>query len=491
MKKENRRVNIAHLRIRVLFFYILIMFIIVNVLTSIIVSSAGSIMSQEVSSLIAANSRQIELNINNYLQNIESTATLMFSDEAYYKYTPDAEGLDEYRRIKAEEKIAERIVDLGLMQNFTDFSIVYDTGNRVGWTSNRTAGLFDSKTLYRELGKCITNARTLDGWTYGLGGTTDRIYYVKRLNPKAILMASFYSRELSSVFEYPEELTGMTISLVNEDDTVLYSSDPDTISGKLNPTVAAILAGSESNEYIANANVCENGWRVVCQIPTSVILSEVNMLRFNSFIIASILFALSMLIGILIINVFMHPVDKAVADLQDEAELDALSGLYNKNSFRSSVVKFLTDNGENESQIFIMIDMDNFKSINDSLGHIYGDKVITRMGGLLNSNFRGEYTIGRLGGDEFAMYASSGDLNREKAIARINSDMDKLFTAFDSEFAIERNQLNVSLSVGIAVINKERRFDNLYSAADDALYESKRGGKNRFTISGTEEVADI
>ena len=128
-----------------------------------------------------------------------------------------------------------------------------------------------------------------------------------------------------------------------------------------------------------------------------------------------------------------------------------------------------------------MIDMDNFKNINDTKGHAYGDEVIQRMGHILNDNFGETYTIGRLGGDEFAMYLGV-ECSRESALEECLLDMKKLFFAFDKEFAAEMRELSISLSVGVTVQDDERRFKNLYANADTALYTSKNSGKNKYTI---------
>ena len=76
---------------------------------------------------------------------------MLFADEQYYKYDPVTKEYEQYIKIKREEKIADRIVDLGLMQNFTDFAVIYSNGNRVGWTSNTTAALYDSEELYIDI----------------------------------------------------------------------------------------------------------------------------------------------------------------------------------------------------------------------------------------------------------------------------------------------------------------------------------------------------
>lgn len=117
MKLSNKdtKNNIQALQFRILFFYIAIIFIALVCVTTVVLNRAGSLLTNKVSSLVAANARQIELNIDHYMQNVEATATLLFSDEAYYKYDPSTTKFDDYQQIKAEEEIADRIVDLGLM----------------------------------------------------------------------------------------------------------------------------------------------------------------------------------------------------------------------------------------------------------------------------------------------------------------------------------------------------------------------------------------
>ena len=485
--KRKDKANIRSLQIRMLIVYVIVLFLGIHMITSMIIDISNDILFKKVSSLAAANCQQIELNINNYLNNVEAITTLLFADEKYYKYDPTSGTYDEYTKIKNEKEIADRIVDLGLMQNFTDFAVVYSNGNRVGWTSNTTAGLFDAEDLYKTLSNAVTDSRTEDGWTFLVGGVTDRIYYVKRLNKNAVLMASFYSRELETAFKYPAELEGMVINLVNEDNVVLYSSEADNIGVQLDDEIAQIISGQDSSDYIVNVNKCENDWRVVCAIPTATILREENLLKYRAIMYSLIVAIVMIVVGLVIFTRLFKPVDSAVEELKEEAVMDKLSGLYNKQSFNSEVHKHLSGTAFETTRAFIMIDVDNFKQINDTLGHAYGDEFIVRMGKLLSSQFTSEYIIGRVGGDEFAIYTEDGDKDVTTERDKIIEEVNKLFNAFDIEFSKEKNEVNVSLSIGIAVLSNERRFESLYKAADEALYISKKSGKNRYTIYDKKE----
>ena len=490
MKRQRDKVDIHSLQIRMLIVYAVVLFIAIHTIANVIINISNETLSNKMSSLVAANCHQIELNINNYFNNVESITTLLFADEKYYKYDPVSSTLDDYTKIKNEEAIADRIVDLGLMQNFTDFAVIYSNGNRVGWTSNTTAGIYDSDELYKVLSNAITDLRTEDGWAFGIGDVTDRIYYVKRLNKNAILTASFYSRELDTAFQYPKELEGMVINLVDENNRILYSSEAENIAETLEKEIADTISGQISDNYIANVNNCENGWSVVCAIPSEVILKEANSLKNKAIMYSFFVSGIMFILGLIFFTRLFKPVDSAVEELKEEAVIDKLSGLYNKQSFNNEVCKLLSGASIEIPRAFIMIDVDNFKQINDNLGHAYGDEFIIRMGHLLSEHFDSRYVVGRIGGDEFAIYYENENMTTSEETDSVVNHVSELFKKFDIEFVTEKEKVNVSLSVGIAVLANERRFDNLYKAADEALYTSKKTGKNRYTIYEKKEVND-
>lgn len=483
--REGAKANFQKMQIAILAVYIAIVFVMLIAITSLILDASTSIMSNRVGLLVKANSSQLQMNINNYLENAETTATLLFSDEEFYEYSPENSDLDEYSRIKLQERLENRIIDLALMENFTDFVVLYPNGERVGLTSNTTAALYNGQDMYKSFAACINDENKEDGWAFGVEGLIDRLYYVKRLNPDAILLTSFYTRELSTVFEYPKELSGMEICLIDDNDMVLYSSNAELI-GQIHDQRGLVNDSSHDSSLEGGCfvyiNRCTNGYRVVCTIDKSVVFESSDRLRNYAILLAVVLGIVFTIGGLLVIIRLTKPVDESVTNLETEILKDRLSDLFNKAGFHEVVSKKLAGITFGEAQCFIMIDMDNFKLINDTLGHAYGDLVITRMGHLLGDNYGRQYIVGRLGGDEFAMYFGFKDEDRETALASIIKDVEKMFKAFDIEFAEEKKSIPISLSIGITVQNDERRFDNLYENADKALYQSKHSGKNRYTV---------
>lgn len=475
------------LQMEILFLFVGVILGVSFFLAIVILGRSSMTIREKVSSLIAANSRQLELNINSYLDKVETTAALLFSDEAYYLYDPTDETLDEYGKIKSEENIVDRIVDLGLMENFADFGIVYVNDHTVGWISNTTAAMFADGGMYEEFSGYITNQKTNDGWIFGVHGNFDRMYYVKRLNLNAVLVASLYNKELDSVFEYPEELDRMTVRLVSGENIILFSSQRDEIGSMLSGDIAGLIGDGDNvsvmgREYLVNTNVCGNGWRVVCAIPTGVILEENNELRNFTILFTIGIVIIFITLGLLMIRRLTRPVDGMFSNLEEKAALDQLSGLLNKAAFQERVTEQMRKVAGSWVFGFVMLDMDNFKKINDTRGHAYGDQVIARTAHLLWQLFGGRYTLGRVGGDEFAIYAEFMETKKDLAQRRIQLDMMLLQDVFAEEFQEECKKYNTSLSIGAAVSEEgESSFEKLYRNADEALYVSKRNGKNQFT----------
>lgn len=169
-------------------------------------------------------------------------------------------------------------------------------------------------------------------------------------------------------------------------------------------------------------------------------------------------------------NAILHKVLNEYTDeIKIEAQKDDLTGLWDRKYTESAVNEYLErDSG---SGVMYMLDMDNFKQINDTYGHIKGDEVLVRFADILKSNFRESDIICRIGGDEFIVFSKGkpGDLNPKAAADRIIGILtdDELLKSY-----------GFSVSVGIAVApNDGISFAELYNNSDKALYYVKQNGK--------------
>ncbi len=167
----------------------------------------------------------------------------------------------------------------------------------------------------------------------------------------------------------------------------------------------------------------------------------------------------------------------AHAQIHHMAHHDALTGLPNRTLFNERLRQALMRGSENAKlTAALCLDLDNFKNINDSLGHAFGDKLLRALGKRLRRELREHDTLARLGGDEFAVVLT-GLEGREAAC----NTAQRLINAICPPFQIEGHQFSVGVSIGIAIAPDDNdQAEQLLGYADMALYEAKRNGRNRY-----------
>ncbi|CAI3800728.1 hypothetical protein DBADOPDK_02615 [Pseudomonas sp. MM223] len=173
----------------------------------------------------------------------------------------------------------------------------------------------------------------------------------------------------------------------------------------------------------------------------------------------------------------------AHAQIHHMAHHDALTGLPNRTLFNERLRQALVRGDDNAKlTAALCLDLDNFKNINDSLGHAFGDKLLRELGKRLRRELREHDTLARLGGDEFAVVLTGLD-GREAAC----NTAQRLINAICPPFQIEGHQFTVGVSIGVAIAPDDNdQAEQLLGYADMALYEAKRNGRNRFECFNVE-----
>lgn len=180
----------------------------------------------------------------------------------------------------------------------------------------------------------------------------------------------------------------------------------------------------------------------------------------------------------------LHDIDqkkRRALRLQERAERDFLTGLYNKGTFQRQMQEVLhKDQEAGIRDALVVLDVDDFKQINDQLGHYRGDLFLSRFGKTLHQLIQKDNIAGRIGGDEFAVLLRHVETRREA-----ERQAGKMMGAL-SQLAQHHSQIRISCSLGIALSGgAEESFAELYVRADQALYQAKRSGKCCCVIAGS------
>jgi diguanylate cyclase (GGDEF)-like protein len=132
-----------------------------------------------------------------------------------------------------------------------------------------------------------------------------------------------------------------------------------------------------------------------------------------------------------------------------------------------------------KNSVLVLMDLDHFKSVNDTYGHIVGDRVLVSLASLLRRRLRQTDTIGRYGGEEFGILID--DLKKDEAVRLINRLLDE-FSAIEHQTA-DNKTFQVTFSAGIAVLKRRMTLPQWIEAADKALYAAKAAGRKRVTAA--------
>ena len=148
----------------------------------------------------------------------------------------------------------------------------------------------------------------------------------------------------------------------------------------------------------------------------------------------------------------------------------------NKQTFAYETKKFLGENDSKGSGI-IFLDMDNFKMINDTMGHAMGDKVIVDTARKIQVIFANFDYVARFGGDEFCVFVK--DIPKETLLDKLKWAVEKLYAEYNSDTGI----VTISASIGVAYCkNSGVPYEELLNKADKAVYEAKEKGRNCYVV---------
>ncbi len=170
-----------------------------------------------------------------------------------------------------------------------------------------------------------------------------------------------------------------------------------------------------------------------------------------------------------------------LARTQKEATTDPLTALKNRRAFESATKELMSQLGSEEltDLCLLMVDIDHFKRVNDTYGHLVGDKVIISAARLLSANVNDKDVAARFGGEEFAvLLPGTSVINGVKIAEVLRSGVERMrIKKMDTGEPLSK----VTISIGVTAMKKGDDIPSLIDRADKALYASKTQGRNRVT----------
>lgn len=247
---------------------------------------------------------------------------------------------------------------------------------------------------------------------------------------------------------------------------------------KVYSTTNVDMNGERRSIYISP--IADDTWMLVTGIKTESIENKGMALWKKNNKYQSIMYAIlaGMLITIITVAILtILSTRESKKELEDKADTDLLTGISNKIAAERRIREYIEQNPDSQA-VMIIMDIDNFKKINDTRGHAFGDEVIKQVGHQLKAMFRISDVVGRMGGDEFVILLKN--VKDRSAIERECKILEDCFHHFEVG---EYVKYSVTASLGAAIFPENAQsYEKLYKAADTALYIAKRRGKNQLAF---------
>lgn len=240
------------------------------------------------------------------------------------------------------------------------------------------------------------------------------------------------------------------------------------------------FAHNDIDYVLVQTPLKHNDWIFFCMVPTDAFASDytaITQLRNIQMLIIISVVCLSALALITTLLRERRRLRRENSLLSERARTDSMTGLFNQASTRSMINTALSERGEDEA-LLLLLDLDNFKAINDTHGHPIGDRAILILSDLLKKTFSSAQIIGRTGGDEFMIYL--GHAASREAIAKLLIDLQAEMLRSMGDAGDLPSSFSLRCSIGAAYAREGDDFISLYRRADTALYYVKRHGKDGY-----------
>lgn len=330
-------------------------------------------------------------------------------------------------------------------------------------------------------GRTMADDKVIDVTVYFLSAVESRYILAKNNMNKYRQYLSIYH---DYIFDYDVEFDVFTVYVYHGSQTITISKGP--LSAFHDRLLPLLESENERNDLeVLCMNIRKASGQFSCNATLPIDNEFKKLRRFR--VTSSTLYKENR-------NVIVAGILKQTDDLEAEEipyyatkeALDPATSLLNKRATYEYTLALLEKNKE-QPHYLIILDIDNFKSINDNYGHLFGDEVLVKIATVINSVLNGRAIVGRFGGDEFCIFTTN--IKDETELRVILTTIRKeLYYAYD----YRGDNFHITLSAGVSLYpNDGTKYEELFKKADKCLYLAKNKGRNRFIIYDEEKHGNI
>ncbi|MBE6062511.1 MAG: methyl-accepting chemotaxis protein [Clostridium butyricum] len=318
----NKRLKInTSLKSKLIITYMCLSFFSILLISSITYFISKNTLTNKISSLSNNLSIQTKLNVDSYLSEIENATSLVFAHDNILVFNPSRSNLNSYDIEKTKREIDEYLLSVSLLQNFTDFALVYDDGTTIGKISETTNKLYDTNSIYSDLKDAVKDTKSKSTWISGKNGNYNKLFYIKQVNDNSLMLTSIYTYELDEIFEKLNDGNGSSLTLLNTSNDIIYSNNKDLIGQKVEDEISHKINNNSSkiftcNNSLVTLNTCNNGWKLINSIPENYIFKEIHISQLIIIIIAILCMIASGLLGLLFAKKISTPILEIVNEMK-------------------------------------------------------------------------------------------------------------------------------------------------------------------------------
>lgn len=235
---------------------------------------------------------------------------------------------------------------------------------------------------------------------------------------------------------------------------------------------------NDIERYCSYAPVAGSDWYIMVMTQESVLNTSIGRMASHGIFLTG--FLVVIMTGLLVFIVLLrHRENKSIQlALKEAATIDGLTGILNRGTVENMIIDFLHNEGKERRHGFVVIDIDDFKSVNDKYGHVMGDAALQVLARRLEKCFYPTDLIGRMGGDEFLVLVK--DIENDDILIERAKQLVEPFICVNPNTG---EAAQFTISVGISFYKEDgESFIQLYQNADKALYHIKGSGKNSYSF---------